>query len=78
VSASTWRALALWVLGYPETAMADTDHALKDVREIGQASTLMFALANLSYTQICCGNYVTAKAQADEALALADEKSASY
>ena len=34
-----------WLLGYPEAALADANHALKDAREIGQAATLMFALA---------------------------------
>ena len=40
----SYRSLALWMLGYPEAALADTDHALKDAREIGQAATLMYAL----------------------------------
>jgi predicted ATPase len=73
----TWRALALWVLGYPEAAVADTDCAIEDAREVGQAATL-FALSNLPYTHICCGNYDTANAQAQEAQALADEKGGLY
>jgi predicted ATPase len=72
------RALALWILGYPETAIADADHALKHAREIGHAASLMHALKFLSYTHVCCGNYATAKAQADELLALADEKGAQF
>ena len=40
------RSMALWVLGYPEAALADADHALKDAREIGHAATLMYALYN--------------------------------
>ena len=36
--------VALWMLGYPEAALADADQALKDAREIGQAATLMYAL----------------------------------
>ena len=39
-----YRSLALWMLGYPEAALADADRALNDAREIGQAATLMFAL----------------------------------
>ena len=31
--------MALWLLGYPEAALADADHAIKDAREIGQAAT---------------------------------------
>ena len=38
------RSWALWLLGHPEAALRDADHALKDAREISQAATLMFAL----------------------------------
>ena len=38
--------LALWMLGYPEAALADADQALNDAREIGQAATLMYALSS--------------------------------
>jgi hypothetical protein len=33
------------LLGYPQAALADINHALKNAREIGHAATLMFALA---------------------------------
>jgi predicted ATPase len=74
VSVLSWRALASWVLGYPEKAVADTGHVLKDAREIGQAATLMFALAITSYTLILCGNYATGNALFDELVVLANEK----
>jgi predicted ATPase len=70
------RSLALWVLGYPEAALADTDRALKSAREINQDATLVFALAITSLAVIQCGNYARASTQADELIALADEKSA--
>ena len=35
--------VGLWLLGYPEAALADAEHALKDAREIGHAATLMYA-----------------------------------
>jgi tetratricopeptide (TPR) repeat protein len=72
-----WRALTLWVLGYPDAAIADVDNVLTDAREIGQAATLMFTLANTSYAHICCGKYAAANAQADEVVGLAEEKGAS-
>ena len=50
VAILSYRSLALWLLGYPEAALADVDHALKDAREIGQAATLMYALAHASLT----------------------------
>ena len=72
----SYRSWTLWLLGYPEAALADTDHALKNAREVGQASTLMYALGHASFTHIFCGNYTAVNAQLDEAVTLADEKSA--
>ena len=69
-----WRSWALWLLGYPEAALSGAGYSLKDAREIGQAGTLMFALANTSVTQIFCGNYATADTQSEELVALADKK----
>src|SRR5262249_41907826 len=40
VSIFVYRALAHWMLGYPETALADADHALEDAREGGHAGRL--------------------------------------
>ena len=74
VTALFWRSWALWLLGYPEEALADAECSLKDAREIGQAGTLMFALAETSFTQILCGNYAIAIEQSDEVIALADKK----
>jgi predicted ATPase len=76
VTALSWRSLALWLLGYPEAALADKDHALNDAREIGQAAALMVALTNTTWASFYCGNYAEAGAQADELVALADKKGA--
>ena len=64
------------MLGYPEAALVDTNNALKEAREIGQAATLIFELLHASMTHIQCGNYAAANAEADEVVALADEKGA--
>ena len=40
----SYRSWALWMLGYPEAALADSDQAIKEAREIGHAATLMHAL----------------------------------
>ncbi len=74
VSVLSYQSWALWMLGYPEAALADADKALSDAREIGQAGTLMFALVHAPMTHILCGNYAIANAQLDEVVALADEK----
>jgi predicted ATPase len=78
VTVLCWRALDSWVLGYPEKAVADADHALKDAREIGQAATLMHALKFASVTHILCGSYATANTLLDELIVLADGKGAFY
>ena len=77
VAALTFRSLVLWVLGYPEAALADADQALKDARAIGQAATLMYAL-HVPFPCIQCGNYVRAKALTDELVTLANEKGALF
>ena len=73
VSILSYRSWTIWVLGYPEAALADADKALKNAREIGQAATLMYALRCQSLL-ILCGSYATASAQSEEVMALADEK----
>jgi class 3 adenylate cyclase/predicted ATPase len=76
VSALSFRAWTLWLLGFPEAARADIDHAVKEAREIGQAATLMLALAIPNYTQILCGDGVAVNAFANELITLATEKGA--
>jgi DNA-binding winged helix-turn-helix (wHTH) protein/predicted ATPase len=74
VAVLSYRSWALWYLGYPEAALVDAEHALKDAREIGQAATLMYGLFHASFPHILCGNYAVANVLLDELLALADDK----
>src|SRR6516165_9861270 len=76
VSIFVYRALAHWMLGYPETALADADHALENAREDGHAGTLMYAQLHTSFTNILCAKYSAANAQSNEVIRLADEKGA--
>ena len=76
VAIFSYRAWALWSLGYPEAALGDTNHALKEARATGHAATLMVALGYALPTYIYCGDYAAANAHADELVALADEKGA--
>src|SRR5271166_6349752 len=69
-----WRSWALWLLGYPETALRDADDALRNAREMGQAAALMFALARAAVPYNLCGNCAAAAALAQELVALAEEK----
>ena len=78
VATMSFRSLALWVLGYPEKALADAYRALKDAEEIGQAATLMFALTYAAKAQINCGHFAHANSLLEQVIALADQKSAPY
>jgi class 3 adenylate cyclase/predicted ATPase len=79
VAIRSFRAMALWLLGYPEAALADSARALKDAREIGQAATLIYALNHTTMlVHIPCGNYTAANAALDEVIALAGEKAAAF
>jgi predicted ATPase len=73
-----YRSWAAWCLAYPEGALTDASHALKDGRNIGQAATLMVALALPVWPQIFCGNYTAASLLLDELVVLADEKRAAW
>ena len=73
VAILTFRSTCLWVLGYPAASRSDSAHALKNARETGQATTLMFALFSSGYNHFYCRNYAAANAQIDELIALADE-----
>jgi predicted ATPase len=70
------RSLALWLLGYPDAALADAEQAVTHGREIGQAATLMYALYFGRLTHFHCGIYAAVNAQLDELFALVDEQGA--
>jgi predicted ATPase len=70
------RCQVLWLLGYPDAALADAERALKKAREIGHAATLLYALSYIPRPTL--GNYTTAKALADEGGKLASEKGALF
>ena len=68
-----FRASAHWTLGRPEAARTDVERALRDARKIGHVPSLMGAL-HLTGSRL--GAIAAAKAQADELVALAEEKAA--
>ena len=78
VTLLSFRAVCVWQLGYPAASRNDAERAVKNAREIGQATTLMYALFHAAVTHIRCGNYAAAHTQVDELIALADERGAPY
>jgi predicted ATPase len=73
-SSLSHRALAQWLLGYPKSALEDAKRGFEDAREISQAATLINALVTTPITLTLCGHYAAGSEQANEAVALADEK----
>jgi len=78
VTLLAFRSSCVWQLGYPAASRNDIERAVKNARETGQATTLMYALLNALLYQIRCGNYAAAHAQVDEIIASADERGAPY
>jgi class 3 adenylate cyclase/predicted ATPase len=74
VAALGYRSLALWLLGYPEAALADSTEALKDAREIGHAASLMYARNCAVLVDLQSGMFAAANALIDELSTLANEK----
>jgi predicted ATPase len=74
VTLLSFRSACLWILGYPVASRNDGERAVKNARETGQATTLMYALYFAGDSHMCCGNYAAANAQVDELIALADAK----
>jgi hypothetical protein len=72
----SYRALNLWLLGYPEAALLDVDRALNDARKFGQTLALMISLTVAESALVLSGNEVAAYARADELITLAQEKGA--
>jgi predicted ATPase len=74
VATLTFRPLALWMLGYPKTALGETERAITAARQTDHMPTLLFALACTSLTHICCRDAAVAATNLDECIALAQEK----
>jgi predicted ATPase len=71
------RAGCMWLLGYPAASRSDAEHAVKNARETGHATTLMHALF-ATHVYVYSGNYAAANASLDELISFADEKGAQY
>ena len=78
VAILSYRSVALWMLGYPDAALADANNSLQRARKIDQAGSLLFALSLATVTEFLRRDYATAKALADDLFTLADEKGALF
>jgi predicted ATPase len=78
VAARTFRAIALWLLGYPAFALADIESALKDGREIDHGPSLMYALHRAAVSNMQLGYYAAASKHADELVTFATQKGVGF
>jgi class 3 adenylate cyclase/tetratricopeptide (TPR) repeat protein len=78
VTLLSFRSGCVWLLGYPAASRSDGELAVKNARQTGQATTLMYALYQAGYNHVWYGNYAAANAPLDELIGLADEKGAPY
>ena len=72
------RSMALWLLGYPDAAVADANQSLSEAREIGHAVTLMYALSQTVLPFILSGEHGAANVLGDELVTLAEEKGSPF
>ena len=72
------RSGCLCMLGYPAAACDDSERGVKNARDLGHATTLMYALFHAGLNHMHCPDYAAAIAQVDELIALADDRGAPY
>src|ERR1700688_4716834 len=71
VALLSYRSSCVWQLGYPAASRNDADRAVKNARESGHPTTLMYALIRAVQSYTFCRDYAAAHAQLDELIALA-------
>ena len=78
VHGRVWQAHALWLLGYPQSALARALEGVGLANDLRQPFNQALAATYLAMLQQLCGDEATAKASADEALALTTEYKTPY
>ena len=74
VMSIAWRAMVLWLLGYPDQALQQLQVALTAARDCNYATTLAFARTLTGILLFLCGRDTEAALQHIEALRLTDAK----
>jgi predicted ATPase len=78
VAALVYLSLSRWLLGHADAALAVINQATYDAREIGDATTLMYALGHAALVHTHAQKYEAAEAEAAEVIALANEKASPF
>jgi predicted ATPase len=64
----------MWMLGYPDAALADADHALSVANEVNHAATVMHALSHAPFPLFQRGDYGKANEISEKLFMLSDQK----
>jgi len=73
-----WHAHALWLLGYPQSALLRALEGVRLARDLGQPFNQALAATYMAMLQQLCADEATARANAEEALALTSEYKTPY
>jgi predicted ATPase len=74
VSILTDRSVGMWMLGYPDAALADSETALGEARKGGHAAATLHTFALTGLTKILRRDYALAGSQLNELVGLGDAK----
>ena len=78
VHGRAWQAHALWLLGYPQSALLRAREAVGLANDLGQPFNQALAATYLAMLHQLCADEATAKASADKAMALTTEYKTPY
>jgi len=78
VHGRAWYAHALWLLGYPQSALLRAGEGVRLAHDLGQPFNQAVAATYLAMLRQLCADKAVAKASAEEALALTAEYKAPY
>jgi predicted ATPase len=78
VAGRAWQAHAVWLLGFPQSAVLRTHQVVRLAQDLGQPFNQVISTTYKAMLQQLCADEATARATAEEALALASEYKAPY
>jgi DNA-binding SARP family transcriptional activator/predicted ATPase len=78
VHGRAWQSHALWLLGFPQSALARALEGVRLANDLGQPFNQALAATYLAMLQQFCGDEAAAKAAADKALAITTEYKTPY
>ena len=72
ISALSFRSWTLWHLGYPDAAVKDAKELLAKARDLGEVTTLTYALFHVVIPEVLSGRVAEAEVRLDELMSLTE------